>query len=88
MYSLILSIIKVVYLLHCPSPETALTGGGGAAMLKKSRMKCKKSCMCDRAETMRACALKVSKFEIWKTTTYAVKSLIEKNRLNVFSIVI
>ena len=37
-----------------------------------------------RAETMRACALKVSKTERWKTTTHAVESLIEEKILNVF----
>ena len=40
----------------------------------------------DRAETMRACALKVSRIERWKTATHAVESLIEQNRL-IFSIV-
>ena len=38
----------------------------------------------DRAETMRAYALKVSRIERWKTTTHAVESLIEENRLNAF----
>ena len=37
----------------------------------------------DRAETMRACALKVFKIERWKTTTHAVESLIEESRLKV-----
>ena len=38
----------------------------------------------DRAETMRACALEVSKIERWKTTTHAVESLIEGKRLDGF----
>ena len=40
----------------------------------------------DRAETMRACALKVSKIERWKTTTHVVESLIEEKRLDVFDL--
>ena len=35
----------------------------------------------NRAERMRACALKVFKIKRWKTTTHAVESLIEDNRL-------
>ena len=35
---------------------------------------------------MRACALKVSKIERWKTTTHVVKCLIEEIRLDVFDL--
>ena len=35
---------------------------------------------------MRACALKVSKIERWKTTTHVVKCLIEEIRLDFFDL--
>ena len=35
---------------------------------------------------MRACALKASKIERWKTTTHAVESLIEEKGLDLFDL--